>query len=193
MQNLSDEASSFNNSSFPNHAAMSYLPSKEILSIAQASQDFINEDTWGGNIYAPADDDFSFLPPPSNSIHDSSSFKFMDKLSEDCCFRPIEIGGMDEEFKYERIVENLRWVGMSEKDLKKVKPATRIYNLNEAEKNNDNSLDQFGNDNGIDSFLTDGNVDDFSSTSNFEVYEKIEVSHGMLVSTSQTANTFYHA
>lgn len=63
-------------------------------------------------------------------------------------------------------------------------------NLNETE-NNDCYLG-FGNDNGSDNFLTDGDVDDFSSTSNFEVYEKIQVSHGMLVSTRQTANTYYH-
>lgn len=63
-------------------------------------------------------------------------------------------------------------------------------NLNESEKN-EYSLG-FGNENGSDFFLTDGDVNDFSSSSNFEVHEKIEVSHGMLVSTRQTANTFYH-
>ncbi|KAL3525089.1 hypothetical protein ACH5RR_013461 [Cinchona calisaya] len=267
MQYLSDEAFSFNNSSFPNHAAISYPPSKvdvalecarlqhrfslppleiqdfpqvgfaddarmpqpsyihenpnqqdivqEILSVAQASQDFMNQDTWAGN-YAPVDD-FSFLPPPSNQIHDSSSFKFMDQLREDCSFRPTEIGGMEEEFKSERMVENLRWVGMSQNDLEKSfleefmtvpienissfqREDTQVQgetscqnnNLNEAEKNNDYSF-EFGNvDNGSDNLLTDGDVDDFSSTSNLEVYEKIEVSHGMLVSTRQTANTFYH-
>ncbi|XP_027074037.2 NAC domain-containing protein 54 [Coffea arabica] len=262
MQYLSDEAFGFSNPSFPNHAAMSYPPSRvdialecarlqhrfplsplevqdfpqvgfadarmpqlgyihenpnqqdiveEILSVAQASQDFMNEDAWGGN-YAPADD-FSFLPP-TNQIHDSSSFKFMDKLREDCSFRSIDIGGMDEGLKSERMVENLRWVGMSDKDLEKSfleefktvpiesistfqreenqVPGETIHqnDQNEAEKT-DYSLG-FNNDKGSDNFLTDGDVEDFSSTSNFEVYEKIEVSHGMLISTRQTANTFYH-
>lgn len=40
--------------------------------------------------------------------------------------------------------------------------------------------------------LDDGDLDDFSSTPNFDVYEKIEINHGMLVSTRQAPNTFYH-
>lgn len=36
-------------------------------------------------------------------------------------------------------------------------------------------------------------IDDFSSNPNFEeVFEKIEVSHGLLISTRQNAETFYH-
>lgn len=65
---------------------------------------------------------------------------------------------------------------------------------------NDYSLG-FGNNHGDENnngehFLDDdGNIvdHDFSSSPNFdEVFEKIEVSHGMLISTRQTANTFYH-
>ncbi|KAL3527387.1 hypothetical protein ACH5RR_012043 [Cinchona calisaya] len=189
---------------------------QEILSVAQASQDFMNQDmTWGGNNYAPADD-FSFLPP-NNQMHDdhASSFKFMDKLREDCSFRSIDIGGIDDEFKSERTVENLRWVGMSDKDLDKsflkefktvpienISSFQREGNQIRGETSHQNNLNEtekkeyslgFGNENGSDdNFLTDGDLDDFSSTSNFEVYEKIEVTHGMLVSTRQTANTFYH-
>lgn len=43
-----------------------------------------------------------------------------------------------------------------------------------------------------DNFLDEGDIDDFSSTPNFEVYEKVEINHGLLVSTRQTPNTFYH-
>lgn len=93
---------------------------QEILSVAQASQDFMNQDTWGGH-YANNPDDFSFVSP-SNHIHEDacSSFKYMDQLREDCNFKSFDIGGMDEDFKTERMVENLRWVGMSDKDLEKV-------------------------------------------------------------------------
>ncbi|CAI9110322.1 OLC1v1010325C1 [Oldenlandia corymbosa var. corymbosa] len=206
---------------------------QEILSVAQASQNFMNQDTWGGggnyaNINTTTDD-FSFVST-NNHMHDDagSSFKFLDQLREDCNFKPIDIGGMDEDFKTDqRMVENLRWVGMSDKDLEKsfledykTVPIENISsafqgegnlvqgetshqnNLSNTENNNneDYSVVGFGNDNNIneasgeDNFLVDGDeVDDFSSTSNFEVYEKVvQVSHGMLVSTRQTANTFYH-
>lgn len=44
-----------------------------------------------------------------------------------------------------------------------------------------------------DDFLDDGDVDDdFSTTPSFEVYEKVEVHCGMLVSTRQVADTFFH-
>ena len=79
---------------------------QEILSVAQASQELINQDiTWGGNF--AHDDDFSFLPHNNNQIQDQAS-------------KSIEIGGLDEQFKNERVVENLRWVGMSNKELEKV-------------------------------------------------------------------------
>lgn len=79
---------------------------QEILSVAQASQELINQDTtWVGNF--AHDDDFSFLPHNNNHIQDQA-----------CKF--IEIGGLDEQFKNERVVENLRWVGMSNKELEKV-------------------------------------------------------------------------
>lgn len=74
---------------------------QQILSVTQASQDHINEDSFGGN-YTPAADDFSFLPHNDNQIHDLGSFNF------------------DEDFKSDRIVENLRWIGMSDMDLEKV-------------------------------------------------------------------------
>ena len=92
---------------------------QEILSVAHASQELTNQDTWGGN-YLPADD-FSF-PSHAHQIHDhhASSSSFMEKSRENQNTRSLEIGDVDEEFKNERMVENLRWVGMSSKDLDQV-------------------------------------------------------------------------
>ena len=41
-------------------------------------------------------------------------------------------------------------------------------------------------------FLDDGGVDDFSNTPSFDIYDKVEVNHGMFVSTRQVAETFFH-
>lgn len=98
---------------------------QEILSVAQASQELINHsnipDTWGGN-YAP-DDDFSFMVGSRDhtrniQVGDMNSERYW----EDPITRSIHIGDMDGDFKStERIMaENLRWVGMSDKDLEKV-------------------------------------------------------------------------
>lgn len=52
---------------------------------------------------------------------------------------------------------------------------------------------RFGDVTQNDDFLDDGDVDDdFSTTPSFEVYEKVEVNCGMLVSTRQVADTFFH-
>ncbi|XP_057468848.1 NAC domain-containing protein 54-like [Actinidia eriantha] len=179
---------------------------QEILSVAQVSQELINQDSWGGN-YATSDD-FSFLPHHTHDqIHGLSTS------------RSIDIGGhVDVEFKIERSVENLRWVGMSSDDLEKSfledyknVPIESISNFqrregheaqgerddhinfnefNETEANNF-SLG-FINETPNQNFLDDGDVDDFSSTPSFDVYEKVEVNHGMFVSTRQVAETFFH-
>lgn len=41
-------------------------------------------------------------------------------------------------------------------------------------------------------FIEDGNMDDYSSSPSFEVVEEIKVNHGMLVSTRQVVETFFH-
>ena len=59
---------------------------QEILSVAQVSQELINQDSGGGN-YA-ASDDFSFLPPHADQFNGTRTS------------RSIESGGhVDEEFK----------------------------------------------------------------------------------------------
>ena len=100
---------------------------QEILSVAQVSQEFINQSSysqdWGGNDnYAPREDDFTFMVGTNyNHSNEMSSMRYVDKTWEDAInTRTIEIGDVDEEFKEERMVENLRWVGMSSEDLEKV-------------------------------------------------------------------------
>lgn len=99
---------------------------QEILSVAHASQELINQSSysqeWGANdYYAPRDDDFTFMVGTNyNQSNEMSSVRYVDKAWEDANTRTIEIGDIDEEFKAERMVENLRWVGMSREDLEKV-------------------------------------------------------------------------
>ena len=100
---------------------------QEILSVAHASQELINQasysQAWGGNHEncAPREDDFTFMVGTNyNNLNDMSTMRYVDRTWEDPNTRSIEIGDLDEEFKGERMVENLRWVGMSRKDLEKV-------------------------------------------------------------------------
>ncbi|XP_027368480.1 NAC domain-containing protein 86-like [Abrus precatorius] len=197
---------------------------QEILSVAHASQELISQSNysqeWGGNdTYAPREDDFTFMVGTNyNHINDMSSMRYVDKTWGDANPRCIEIGGMDEEFKAERTVENLRWVGMSKKDLEKMEeqkivPIEDISNfqinreeneVQESEQHNSNkehndsdindfSLDFINDDDpNNENFTEDGNMDDYSSSPSFEVVEEIKVNHGMFVSTRQVAETFFH-
>ncbi|KAL4569177.1 hypothetical protein LXL04_024811 [Taraxacum kok-saghyz] len=171
---------------------------QEILSAAQVSQDLINQDTlWGGS-YAGNDNSFSFLPNNSNQ---------MQSMVDDQNTRSIEING-------DRMVENLRWVGMSNKELEtaflddfKSIPVESISGFQREEYEvqvsgeNTHIEDQFGigflnqdqNNNLIsDNFLDDGDLEDFTTTPTFDLYQKTEVSHGLLVSTRQVSKTFFH-
>ncbi|XP_059644928.1 NAC domain-containing protein 54-like [Cornus florida] len=191
---------------------------QEILSVAHVSQELINQDTWGG-IYAP-DNEFSFPAHTVQTRDDMSSSIFMDnEIREGQNPRCIEIGDLDEEFKIERGIENLRWVGMSNQDLEKsfieeykTVPIENSSSFQRSEgyevqgdqtdrHNNFNEFNNievddfsvgFGNENPTQNFLDDDNVNDFSNSPSFEFYEKIEVNHGMLVSTCQAAETFFH-
>lgn len=103
---------------------------QEILSVAQASQELIHHSNYsqallgGGNEnYATHENDFTFMVGSNNYNHvnDMNSMRYHDhKAWENPNTRSIEIGDLDDEFKAERLVENLRWVGMSSKDLEKV-------------------------------------------------------------------------
>ncbi|PWA67250.1 No apical meristem (NAM) protein [Artemisia annua] len=89
---------------------------QEILSVAEASQDPMNQNTWGGGYNGHHEDDFSFLTNnnSNNQMQDIISNRFM---GDDQNMRSIEVGGVDEQLGNDRMVENLRWVGMSNKDL----------------------------------------------------------------------------
>ncbi|KAH9674987.1 NAC domain-containing protein [Citrus sinensis] len=87
------------------------------------------QDPWGGNYSNATADDFSFMmtgddnhyyDPSNNNNNGMTSVRYNDKLWEGFNSRSIEIGYLDEDVKSERMVENLRWVGMSNKDLDKV-------------------------------------------------------------------------
>ncbi|XP_031262953.1 NAC domain-containing protein 86-like [Pistacia vera] len=195
---------------------------QEILSVSHTSQQLINQsnlqDTWGGN-YAHADG-FSFITGEDNHYNpsnDMSCVRYNDKSWEDLNTRSIEIGDLDEEIKPERMVENLRWVGMS-KDLEKsfmeeqkVVPIENISSFQRTEVHeaqgetshnsclgfNDSEINDFSlgfivdepNGNNLDH---EDIADGFASSPSFEVVEEIKVNHGMFVSTRQVADTFFH-
>ncbi|XP_020234131.1 NAC domain-containing protein 86 [Cajanus cajan] len=195
---------------------------QEILSVAHASQELINQSgyshEWGGNDnYAPREDDFTFMVGTNyNHLNEMSSMRYVDKTWEDANTRTIEIGDVGEEFKAERMVENLRWVGMSREDLEKMEeqkvvPIEDISSFqtnreeNEVQESeqhsnkehndteiNDFSLGFINDDDPNENFIEEGNMNDYSSFPSFEVVEETKVNHGMLVSTGQVAKTFFH-
>ncbi|XP_057442065.1 NAC domain-containing protein 54-like isoform X2 [Lotus japonicus] len=178
---------------------------QEILSVAHASQDLMNHQhssysqAWGGNEnYASHEGDFTFMAGTNyNHINDMSSMSYSDKTWEDSNTRSIEIGDVGEEFKAGRMVENLRWVGMSREDLEKMEeqkivPIEDISSFQTIRE--ENEVQGFINDGDpSENFIEDGNMDDdYSSSPSFEVVEETKVSHGMFVSTGQVAMTLFH-
>ncbi|XP_065858223.1 NAC domain-containing protein 54 [Euphorbia lathyris] len=194
---------------------------QEILSVAQASQELINQsnhqDTWPGNYY-PDNNDFTFIAEnvhDSNLYNDINSKRCIDKSwgSDPNVIRSIEING---DFNNERMVENLRWVGMSDEELEKsfaeehkIVPFENISSFPRREENdiqgeNGNGKDCLGLNDSDDyslafitddpnsNFIDEGNVEDLASSPSFEVIEEIKVNHGMFVSTRQAAETFFH-
>lgn len=110
---------------------------QEILSVAHVSQqlinqpssNFVDQTTWGGNSIniGTAADDFSFMvgretqynQPLANN--DLNPMRYMEKSWENPITRSIEIGDFEEDFQTDhRTVENLRWIGMSSKDVDEV-------------------------------------------------------------------------
>ncbi|KAG5093663.1 hypothetical protein JHK84_049251 [Glycine max] len=202
---------------------------QEILSVAHASHELINQSNYSShsqalganeNNYAPPhESDFTFMVGNNyNRVNDMNTMGFVDKAWEDPNARSIEIGDLDDGFKTERMVENLRWVGMSSKNMEKgfmeeqkIVPIEHISNFqtnreenevqgseqhNNNKELNDTDIDDFsmGFINGDDhneNFIDEGNIN-YSNSTNFEVVEETKVSHGMFVSTRQVADTFFH-
>ncbi|KAG5247248.1 NAC domain-containing protein [Salix suchowensis] len=201
---------------------------QEILSVAQASQELINQssfqDTWGGN-YATGDHDFTFMDGKDvqhNVYSDMmmNSTRWADKpwFDPSTSSRSIDMSDLDETFKAERMVENLRWVGMSNDELEKsftedtkIVPIENISNFRSREEHGvlgenghttgdcmgfndseDFSLAFINDEPSDDNFIEESNVDDLASSPSFEVVEEIKVSHGLFVSTRQATETFFH-
>ncbi|KAI3813745.1 hypothetical protein L1987_18477 [Smallanthus sonchifolius] len=174
----------------------------QILSVG--SQDhLINQDVWDGS-YGGIDDDFSFIT--NNQMQDGGSFRIM---GDDQNTRSIQIDDVDGQMKTDRMVENLRWIGMSNKDLEMAflddhnsVPVENISSFGREEhefqvsgENSHNNTEFLNEDmnNLSNNFLdVEGDLDDFSTTPTFEMYQKTEVSHGLLVSTRQVSYTFFH-
>lgn len=99
----------------------------EILSVACASQQLINptphQNAWEGG-FSNADDDFTFMTAKDIYQSQVSCSQYMNiEPLEESITRSIEISDHHAQLgdlKMERMAENLRWVGMSSKDLEQV-------------------------------------------------------------------------
>ncbi|XWS30622.1 hypothetical protein CRYUN_Cryun23aG0001600 [Craigia yunnanensis] len=199
---------------------------QEILSVAHAFQEPINptthQDAWGGSCSNA--DGFTFMNAKGmyqNQVNEMSCPQYMNKSLEQSSTRSIDISEVQEDLKMQRMVQNLRWVGMSSKDLEQYcfteeNNIVSIENISSFTRNEDNGIQVAGesehdynctgfNETEIEDFaqgfmddypneyfLDEGNMDDLRSSPSFEVVEDIKVNHGMFVSTRQVANTFFH-
>lgn len=199
---------------------------QEILSVAQASQDLIQQSnplfSWDANYTATEDFNFSTGKETAycHLISDVPFARYNDKSSSDLNARNVEIGDWMEDFKMDQgASENLRWVGMSNKDMEKtfgeenkvipvenisnfqrcgeeeaqgeILPSSSYKELLEDEERGDFPLDFISGDRNGD-FLGDGHVDDYSNSLSFEIVEEVKVNHGMFVATRQAAETIFH-
>lgn len=78
----------------------------EMISVAQVSEEMMNQNSWIKE--NGVEDDFCFLNQGNHDqgIKNASSVE--------------AISGSDEQFNTQKMVENLRWVGMSSNDYEKV-------------------------------------------------------------------------
>jgi len=103
---------------------------QEILSVAHASQELINQSNYSSQPfmnanqnYVPHESDFTFMVGTNyNHVNDMNTMGFVDKPWEDQNTRSIEIGDLDDGFK----TEDLIWVGMSTKNVEKVCPSANF-------------------------------------------------------------------
>ncbi|XP_038719750.1 NAC domain-containing protein 86-like [Tripterygium wilfordii] len=180
------------------------------------SNHHLHQDTWGGNYTATNQDDFSFMA----AMDDINSMSYDDKSGiGPRTTRSLEImGDIDGDFKPERVAENLRWIGMSNEELEKsfgddqhkIVPIEDLSSLHRNDdhhqlqvawdnENNQSNCTGFNHKDDYSIGFTEDNPnfidnedDDLASSPSFEVVEEIKVSHGMFISTSQAANTFFH-
>ncbi|KAK9115714.1 hypothetical protein Sjap_014661 [Stephania japonica] len=199
---------------------------QEILSVASASQELIHhsnfQESWPGNNYTSSYmNELTLLPDhTTRSDHHIGSSSHIDQKQwglEETRF--IEIGDFKEAFETEKVVENLRGVGMSHKDLEKCMfedqkdliPIECISSFQGKEESDELGENLNENNNFCDFNDThEGNEnDEFSlgfinddqngiiqeegvGTPTFELYEKVEVNHGMFITSRQAAETLFH-
>ncbi|KAE8720860.1 NAC domain-containing protein 74 [Hibiscus syriacus] len=171
---------------------------EEILSVAHVSHELINPtsglgDAWGANSSNDAKD-FTFMT--SNGMY-MRHLPYMHKPLEESITRSMDISE-------ERMAENLRWVGMSSKDLEQFYfflhgGSGHDYKSTEFDDTgiNNAEIEDFtrgfiDDDEPSDHFLDEGAMDDLTSSPSFEVVEDIKVNQGMFISTRQVANTLFH-
>ncbi|KAG9154692.1 hypothetical protein Leryth_019033 [Lithospermum erythrorhizon] len=116
----SPQTTIFTTSSMPHQPNFNYQNTnnqqdilQEILSVAEASNHFLNDQDSCGNFLGNNIDDFSSFLHGDNQFQSLSSMMVNQEENQDNNMRSIQI-------KPERVVENLRWVGMSEHDLEKI-------------------------------------------------------------------------
>ncbi|CAN1123030.1 NAC domain-containing protein 54 [Linum perenne] len=201
---------------------------QEILSVAHASQELINNNNddqynsfqaagFGSNasdFAAVADNnDFTFT-----SSNDRSSSWLDHSRSVEIGDDVVDGGGDHQFMRADRMVENLRWLGMSNDELHqsfmdehKIVPIASISSFTSMNHHNeaqaaDNQLDNDGlgfiNDsddvyNSLEFIVddepsTNGHDDIVASSPSFEVVEEVKVNQGLFISTRQAANTFFH-
>ncbi|XP_022938604.1 NAC domain-containing protein 96-like [Cucurbita moschata] len=147
-----------------------------------------------GNAYACSKEDFTFMDTKDGFEDWNSIARFdMESFWEDPYSKCIDVGNVGDDVP----VENLRWVGISNKDLdkncmedSKLIPIHNISNF-QIEDHQNHLQDQPMN---LDNYVVEG-----SSTSanhlrsqSFEVVEEMKVNHGLLMSTRQAAETLFH-
>ncbi|CAH8257085.1 unnamed protein product [Arabidopsis lyrata] len=176
----------------------------KIIALAQASHEPRNSlDSWdGGSASGNFHGDFNYSGEKVSCIEANA--------------KAVDMQEHYGSFKEERLVENLRWVGVSSKELEKsfveehstVVPIEDIWSYHrdnqEQEHQDQDGMDVNNNNGDVDDAFTlefsendhnenilDKNDHDTTSSSCFEVIKKVEVSHGLFVTTRQVTNTFF--
>ncbi|KAF7816297.1 PH, RCC1 and FYVE domains-containing protein 1 isoform X1 [Senna tora] len=156
------------------------------------------------------DHDFTFMVHATHTTTTSDHDDYYNHATweDPNSIRSIQIGDLDDDdFKSDhRMVENLRWSFMEDQKIVPIEDISSFHTnregknlmqaecdsskeLNDAEIN-DMSLGFMNEDHDPNNNKNDG--EDYSSCPSFEVVEEVKVSHGMLMSTRQVADTLFH-
>ncbi|XP_010694967.2 NAC domain-containing protein 54 [Beta vulgaris subsp. vulgaris] len=163
----------------------------EILSVAQAQQDLINQSNsnpvmMGGQSY-----NSNNYVDPMNQLA-SSSTPVMDNTWEDMNTNRLVGMGIVDELKSERMVDFSDLVVFGERHSDN-KNSERDYGIIPI----DSTSTLFQGDHNMQddnskSFMNDNDIDNFSSTPSFEVFEEVEVNQSLYVSSHWLAETRFH-